>query len=243
MSIALGAEELGVLAAYAARARWPAGFAVYQRGAPADGLFVVLQGRVVLRSRLKGGRAFVPRLCSPGEVFGAEGLASGAVYQTDARAEGETVTLHMSRTRLRTLLCERAQTALSLAEQVGVAHGQLLERLRELSMLSVEQRLLAAVERTRALRPESGSGQPLILDAAGYRLLCEMVGATRESVSLALSRLMTEGLAERDGGSVVISAFGGDGAARAVGGDGVDGVGSNGRRQDRTGGRSASLTS
>lgn len=242
MTIALGAGELGVLAAYAARARWPAGFAVYQRGAPADGLFVVLQGRVVLRSRLKGGRAFVPRLCSTGEVFGAEGLAAGAVYQTDARAEGETVTLHLSRGRLRTLLCERAPTALALAEQVGVAHGQLLERLRELSMLSVEQRLLAAVERTRALRPDHGAGQPLILDAAGYRLLCEMVGATRESVSLALSRLMTEGLAERDGGSVVISApvvAGDGGPAATAAGDG----GGSGRRQDRADDRSATLTS
>lgn len=208
MTIALGTDDLAALAAYAATARWPAGFAVYQRGGSADGLFVVLQGCVVLRTRLKGGRAFVPRLCSAGEVFGAEGLAAGAVYQTDARAEGEALTLHLSRGRLRTLLCERATTAIALAEQVGVAHGQLLERLRELSMMSVEQRLLAAVERTRALRPDHVAGQPLTLDAAGYRLLCEMVGATRESVSLAVSRLMTEGLAERDGARVVISAAG-----------------------------------
>src|SRR5690606_33615496 len=155
----------------------PGGFPVYQRGASADGLFIVLQGCVVLRTRLKGGRAFVPRVCSSGEIFGAEGLAAGAVYQTDARADGEALTLHLSRSRLRTLLCERAPAALALVEQVGVAHGQLLERLRELSMLSVEQRLLAAVERTRALRPDTVASQPLILDAAGYRLLCEMVGA------------------------------------------------------------------
>lgn len=208
VTIALGADELTVLSAYAASARWPCGFPVYQRGAGADGLFIVLQGCIVLRTRLKGGRAFVPRVCSNGEIFGAEGLAAGAVYQTDARADGETVTLHLSRSRMRTLLCEKAPMAVSLVEQVGVAHGQLLERLRELSMLSVEQRLMVAVERTRALRPASDDGQPLVLDAAGYRLLCEMVGATRESVSLALGRLMSDGLAERDGDRVVISAVG-----------------------------------
>lgn len=218
---ALGADDLAVLAAYAATARWPAGFTVYQRGCEADGLFVVLSGQVVLRTRLKGGRAYVPRLCSAGELFGAEGLAAHGVYQTDARAESETLTLHLSRARLRTLLCERAATALALAEQVGVSHGQLLDRLRELSMLSVEQRLLAAVERTRAQRHDVPADQPLVLDAAGYRLLCEMVGATRESVSLALGRLMREGLAERDGGRVLITAMGGAGGGMGDGDAGL----------------------
>ncbi len=206
VTIAVGEDELAALSAYAASARWPCGFPVYQRGACADGLFIVLQGCIVLRTRLKGGRAFVPKVCSNGEIFGAEGLAADGVYQTDARADGDTVTLHLSRSRMRTLLCERAPTAIALVEQVGVAHGQLLERLRELSMLSVEQRLMAAVERTRQLRSLLDSSQPLVLDAAGYRLLCEMVGATRESVSLAIGRLMEEGLAQRDGERVVINA-------------------------------------
>ncbi|HEY0527549.1 MAG TPA: hypothetical protein VGD02_01875, partial [Gemmatimonadaceae bacterium] len=32
-----------------------------------------------------------------------------------------------------------------------------------------------------------------------HRLLCEMVGATRESIALALSRLVSAGIAERKG--------------------------------------------
>ncbi len=204
----------------------------------------MLQGCIILRTRLKGGRAFVPRVCSSGEIFGAEGLAADGVYQTDARADGETVTLHLSRSRMRTLLCERAPTAVALVEQVGVAHGQLLERLRELSMLSVEQRLMAAVERTRVLRSQSDSSQPLVLDTAGYRLLCEMVGATRESVSLAIGRLMDEGLADRDGDRVVINAS----ANGAVDSDAAEDAepsdnGRSVRRGRRSGDRTASLRS
>ena len=44
------------LTVYAARAAWPAGFAIYQRGGAADGVFVVTRGRVVLRSRVRAGR-------------------------------------------------------------------------------------------------------------------------------------------------------------------------------------------
>lgn len=201
----LGVDERQQLAAYAASARWPAGFAVYQHGAPADGVFVVLSGSIVLRSRLKGGRAFVPAIATVGELFGAEGLTPGAAYLTDARAESETQTLHLSRLRLGTLLRERPALALTLLAQVGRAHACLLDRLRELAALSVEQRLLAAVARACEARADLPPDAPMVFDAAGYRLLCEMVGATRESVSLVVNRLVAEGLAERDGSSIVIA--------------------------------------
>lgn len=192
------------LAAYAASARWPSGFQVYQRGAPADGLFIVLSGSVVLRTRLKGGRAFVPMIATAGEVFGAEGLTPGAMYQTDARAEPEAETLHLGRRRLRTLLREQPADAAELLTAVGVAHACLLDRLRELAALSVEQRLYAAVARLRETRADAPPNGAVALDGAGYRLLCEMVGATRESVSLVVNRLVAEGHAARDGTTVSI---------------------------------------
>ena len=58
----LPADVAEAVAAYAAKATWPAGFVVYQRGAFADGMFIVLRGRIVLRSRVKAARAFVPAL-------------------------------------------------------------------------------------------------------------------------------------------------------------------------------------
>jgi len=36
-------------------------------------------------------------------------------------------------------------------------------------------------------------------------LLCELVGATRESVSLVLTRLVAEGLAERNGTTIYVA--------------------------------------
>jgi hypothetical protein len=45
----------------------------------------------------------------------------------------------------------------------------------------------------------------IVLCTARYRLLCELVGATRESVSLVLGRLAAEGLVERKGTTLIIS--------------------------------------
>src|SRR5438105_15796387 len=92
--------ERETLTAYAARASWPAGFAIYQRGTPADGVFVVTRGRVVLRSRVRAGRGFVPWIATPGESFGSEGLAPDAKYATDARADDGSERTFLSAPRL-----------------------------------------------------------------------------------------------------------------------------------------------
>src|SRR5215210_5233122 len=92
----LSQADRAAIAAYAARATWPSGFMVYESAGRADGVFVVLRGCIVLRNRVKAGRGFVPAMAGSGETFGSEGLARHARYATDARADGETETLHLS---------------------------------------------------------------------------------------------------------------------------------------------------
>src|SRR5689334_356808 len=137
----LSPQEREALAAYAARASWPVGFAIYQRGAPADGVFVVIRGRVVLRSRVRAGRGFVPWIATPGETFGSEGLSSNPRYTTDARADEESETLFLSTARFRAFVREQPQHALAFIGQLMAERASLLEKLRELTTLSVEQRL------------------------------------------------------------------------------------------------------
>src|SRR5919112_1422915 len=201
----LSAVELGAVAAYGAKATWPAGFMVYQRGASADGVFVVLRGRIVLRSRVKAGRGFVPAIATSGETFGTEGLTAAARYVTDAKADEPSETLHLSGSRFRAFVREQPQHALGLIAQVMAEHTALLERLRELATLSVEQRLVTTLLRMAHNHTfVSGDGR-ITLGAPQYRLLCELVGATRESVSLVLNRLIADGLAERQGTTYLIA--------------------------------------
>lgn len=200
----LSAEERLALTGYAARAAWPSGFLIYERGAPADGLFVVTRGRVVLRSRVRAGRGFVPWVATPGETFGAEGISSNALYATDARADEATETLFLSAAKLRAFVREQPAHAITLIGQVMAERTALMEKLRELTTLSVEQRLVAALQRMATHDAFLGSDGRIELCSSHYRLLCELVGATRESVSLVLGRLTAEGLVDRAGGTLSI---------------------------------------
>lgn len=198
-------DERDAVTAYAAKAAWPSGFAIYQRDAAADGVFIVTRGRVVLRSKVRAGRAFVPWIATRGETFGSEGLFPGSHYVTDARAETESETLFLSSTRFRALVREQPQHAISLFSQLMAERASLLDKLRELTTLSVEQRIVATLQRLAHTDIFVGTGGRTVLCPQRYRLLCELVGATRESVSLVLARLGAEGLVERQGTTLILA--------------------------------------
>lgn len=200
----LSSATVDALLAYAARAVWPAGFMIYQRGAPADGVFLVLEGRVILRSRVRAGRGFIPWIATPGETFGAEGLSAAPKYSTEARADEEATTLFLSGGRYRSFLREQPHHATALVAQILGERSALLEKLRELTTMSVEQRLIVSLVRMATFDTFTRDDGCLVLNTNRYRLLCELVGATRESVSLVLGRFVGEGLIERKGSSLIV---------------------------------------
>lgn len=201
--LALG--ERIAASAYGARTHWPSGFHLYQRDTPADGIFVVLRGHVVLRSKIKAGRGFVSAIATPGETFGGEGLAPQGMYMTDASAAEGAETLYLTSAQFRAFVREQPGHALSLVSQIMAERSLLLAKLHELAAMNVEERLMSVLVRLSddtTFLVEDGS---LRLESSHHRLLCEMVGATRESIALALSRMVGAGIAERAGSSFVVN--------------------------------------
>ena len=197
-------DEMAAIGDYGAKAVWPAGFQIYQRGAAADGVFIVLEGHVVLRNKIKVGRGFVPVIATSGQTFGSEGLSSGARYATDANASEETTTLFLSGQQFRAFVRERAAQTIPLLSQIMLERAFLLEKLHELAALNVDQRLISTLSHLSSDRTFTTPDGRLKLENNHHRLLCEMVGATRESIALALSRLVSAGIAERKGMTFLI---------------------------------------
>src|SRR5438034_6728320 len=138
-------EEMLPIASYGAKASWPSGFQLYQRGARADGVFIVLEGHVVLRNKIKVGRGFVPVIATAGQTFGSEGLSPGSHYVTDANATEETKTMSLSGAQFRAFVRERPAQTIPLLSQIMSERAYLLEKLHELSALNVDQRLTSTL--------------------------------------------------------------------------------------------------
>jgi CRP-like cAMP-binding protein len=188
----LSAEGATALAAYGARTTWPSGFQIYQKGTTADGFSVVLRRHVILRNKIRTGRGFVPAIVTPGETFGIEGLTNEKTYVTDAYAADAFVR-------------ESPAAALEVMSQLMSERAQLLEKLHAMASQNVEQRLIASLHRLVSDRSFLASDGRLRLELKHHRLLCEMVGATRESIALALGRLVGSGIATRRGMAYLIA--------------------------------------
>lgn len=195
----LSAEDATILAAYGARTTWPSNFQIYQRATVADRISVVLRGHVVLKNRARSGRSFVPAIVVPGETFGIEGLSPEASYVTDAYASDDTETLFIGSAQFRAFVRENPGEAIQVVGQLMCERASLLEKLHAMASQNVEQRLACALRRLAADRSFVGRDGRLRLELKHHRLICEMVGATRESIALALGRLVGSGVAERKG--------------------------------------------
>lgn len=165
----------------------------------------MLRGHVILRNRIRTGRGFVPAIITPGEMFGIEGLSHEAKYVTDAFAAEETETLFVNGAQFRAFVRENPGSALDVMSQLMSERAQLLEKLHAMASQNVEQRLVAALQRLAADRSFLTAEGKLRIELRHHRLLCEMVGATRESIALALGRLIGTGVATRRGMSFVIT--------------------------------------
>ena len=200
----LTSDEVAAMSDYGAKASWPTGFQLYQRGARADGVFIVLEGHVVLRNKIKVGRGFVPVIATIGQTFGSEGLTPDSHYVTDASASEETKTMFLSAAQFRAMVRERPAQTIPLLSQIMSERAYLLEKLHELAALNVDQRLMSTLTHLSTDRSFTADDGRLKLENSHHRLLCEMVGATRESIALALSRLVSAGIAERKGMTFLI---------------------------------------
>ena len=201
----LAGADLAALGAYGARTTWPANFQIYQCGSKAEGFSVVLHGHVILRNRMRSGRGFVPAVVTAGETFGIEGLTPSNAYVTDAQAAEETETLFLSTERFREFVRENPTQTLKLLGQLLAERAQFLERLHEMASQNVEQRLFSALNRLSRDDSFLAHDGSLKLEVRHHRLLCEMVGATRESIALALGRLVGSGLASRSGTAFLVT--------------------------------------
>jgi CRP-like cAMP-binding protein len=112
--------------------------------------------------------------------------------------------MFLSGQQFRAFVRERPAQTIPLLSQIMSERAFLLEKLHELAALNVDQRLMSTLSHLSSDRTFTAPDGRLKLENNHHRLLCEMVGATRESIALALSRLVSAGIAERKGMTFLI---------------------------------------
>jgi CRP/FNR family cyclic AMP-dependent transcriptional regulator len=162
---------------------YPKGQVIFHRGDPADCLYVLVQGQVMITVLAPNGDRMVVATCGPLGVFGEIALLVGGTRTASVETLAPTKVLTISRAEFLALI--RAHPALmeSLLQLVGQLFRQTLERSSDLMFLNLRSRVaksLVQLARARGVATPSGVSVELGITQAAF---ADMVGGSRPMVN------------------------------------------------------------
>lgn len=202
------AVERDRLAQRAVRVRKASGARVLREGETADGLYVVLRGRVNLVREADGGRDLILSVLGTGDVFGETCACGGVAMSSAAVTSGPTELLWIPAEDILAHARRQPETLVRMMRLLGDKLRDMENVASGLALCDVEERL----RRTLA-RLARRQGRKTIGDDAGWILapvptqseLAKMVGSCRETVSRTLSAMARSGLLSASGRRMVLS--------------------------------------
>jgi len=167
---------------------------IYFPSEPGHTVLVVLSGRIKLKDITPDGKETILAFLEAGEVFGELSLFDGAGRSEFAETVERSEVLALPCDDLRRLMEDKPELTLHLTKLVGLRRRRIETRLRNLLFRSSRERVAhLLVELVESHGQKSGEVWEIRLPLS-HQDLASLVGATRESVTLALGHLQLDRL-------------------------------------------------
>lgn len=178
--------------------RLAAGDVVFRKDDPGDGLYGVLDGRVVVTAESAEGKELILNMFGPGEFFGEIALLDGKGRTATAVARDASRLLFLSRAAFLPFLGQHHEIAVRII-------AFLCERLRRTTLVVEDSAFLSVATRLAKQLAALAAGAPV---DATVRLsqeeLAQTLGVTREMVSRQLATWREAGVVEMGRGWIKV---------------------------------------
>lgn len=185
----MGRETISRVEAYAYHRRYEPRQIIFFPDDPCDFVYWVREGRVKVGLAAGDGRELTYRHLGPGDMLGDILLADQAKRVKYAEALENSLLCIMRADDFRRLLYEEVEVALALARELTRRVLTLEEVFADIVFRSVRQRVAAALLRLSRGETENG---PITVHVT-HQELANLVGASREKVTLILHEFREEG--------------------------------------------------
>jgi CRP/FNR family transcriptional regulator, cyclic AMP receptor protein len=158
-------------------------------------VLLLARGRVKIKTVTPDGRETIFAFIEAGEVFGELALVDAEPRQEFAEAVEDSLVLALPREDILWLMGQRPDVALHITKLLGFRRRRIENRLRNTLFRSTRERivgLLLELLQTHGGRTPNGGWE--IRLKLSHQDLANLIGATRESVTLALGRLQRDRL-------------------------------------------------
>jgi CRP/FNR family transcriptional regulator, dissimilatory nitrate respiration regulator len=191
----VGERALDQLARASSVRKYRAKAVLYRTGDVADGLYVVISGRVIVR-RETASRSGMLHTEGAGGVLGEIPVFGGGRFPATATALEPTECWHLPTAVVERLLRDEPRFARFALQRMAVRAQSLLQRIDELTAGTVTARLAAFV----AARAAESETQEFTLGRTQEELAAEL-GTAREVIVRGIARLIAAGAIARAGRS------------------------------------------
>jgi CRP/FNR family cyclic AMP-dependent transcriptional regulator len=167
---------------------------IYFPDEPGRTVLVLARGRVKIKAVTTDGRETIFGFVEAGELFGELAVLDELPRREYAEAVDDSLVLALPREDLLWLMGRRPDIALSVTKLLGFRLRRIENRLRNTLFRSTRERTIGLIlELLEAHGEQVEDGWEIRLRLS-HQELANLIGSTRESVTLALGRLQRDGL-------------------------------------------------
>ncbi|MDC0935755.1 Crp/Fnr family transcriptional regulator [Pirellulales bacterium] len=174
--------------------RFPRNSPIYLPADYADGVFLLAEGRAKIGGVTEDGKQTILGFIEPGELFGELSLLGAPTREEYAHAVEKTLVLMIPRDLMEQLIEQNPQLSMGITKLFGLRRLRIERRLKYLLFRSNRERLVHLLLELaeRYGRPtDEGIGLRIKLS---HQDLASIIGSTRETVTVVLGELQSEGL-------------------------------------------------
>ncbi|MCA9236226.1 MAG: Crp/Fnr family transcriptional regulator [Planctomycetales bacterium] len=190
----LTTHQLETLEARSRTRTFARGAPIYMPSDQADGVLLLAEGRAKIGSYSADGKQTILAFVDPGEVFGELALVSGDQREEFAEAIEKSMVVAIPRDLMVQLVEESPQLTLGVAKLFGLRRIRIERRLKYLLFRSNRERLVhLLLELAERYGRHADVGVELKIKLS-HQDLASVIGSTRETVTVLLGELQSEGL-------------------------------------------------
>jgi len=167
---------------------------VYLPAEAADAVFVLVEGRVKICHITPDGKQSILAFIEPGELFGELAVFAPGTRDEYAEAQERSTIVMIPGDAFQSLLQQRPELSLGISKLMGVRRKRIERRLKNLLFVPSRDRLIhLLLELAEQYGNSCDEGVTLSIHLS-HQELANIIGSTRETVTVLLRDLQREGL-------------------------------------------------
>jgi CRP/FNR family transcriptional regulator, cyclic AMP receptor protein len=178
---------------------------IYLPGDPGTAVFFVNGGRVKVSKVTRDGKELTLAYRVPGEVFGETCLIDGGPREEMAEAMENALVTVIERPEFERLLQAHANLGFRLTKVLATRRREIESKIENLIFKDVNAKLAELLLRLGAEYGVDDARGTLVQLKITHQEMANLIGSTRETVSLTLAQFKRRGLIQTDGRKVIIA--------------------------------------